>query len=83
MDWKPSQTGGHRGGAEVYRSETIELRADDRIRWTRNDTGLRLVNSGAAEVESIRNGRVSFRLEDGHRLELDKNNPQLRHLDHA
>ena len=83
VDWKPSEIGSRRGGTEVYRSEDIELRAGDRIRWTRNDAGLGLVNTGAAEVMGIRNGRVVFRLEDGRRLELDRSDAQLRHLDHA
>ena len=38
--WKPGEIGGRRGGSEVYRVEDIELRAGDRIRWTRNDAGL-------------------------------------------
>ena len=53
------------------------------FRWTRNDAGLGLVNSRTAEVAEIRDGRVTFRLEDGRKLELDNNDPQLRHLDHA
>jgi len=61
----------------------MELRAGDRIRWTRNDTGLGLVNSDTAEVASVRGGRVAFRLGDGRMLELGKNDPQMRHLDHA
>ena len=81
--WKPSEIGGRKGGTEVYRRESIELRAGDRIRWTRNDKGLGLVNSGAAEVMGIRNGRVTFRLEDGRRLTLTPGDPQLRHLDRA
>ena len=81
--WKPGEIGGRRGGSEVYRTEGIELRAGDRIRWTRNDAGLGLVNSRTAEVMSVANGRVSFRLEDGKQLELGRNDPQLRHLDHA
>ncbi|MYG52498.1 MAG: hypothetical protein F4204_09150 [Rhodospirillaceae bacterium] len=76
-------TGAKRGGVEVYRAEGIELRAGDRVRWTRNDIGLGLVNSGTAEVAAVRDGRVSFRLEDGRRLELGKGDLQLRHLDHA
>ena len=83
VPWKPSQIGTRKGGTEVYRSETIELRAGDRIRWTRNDAGLRLVNSGGAEVTGVRDGRVSFRLEDGRMIELGSSDPQLRHLDHA
>ena len=81
--WKPGEIGGRRGGSEVYRTEGIELRAGDRIRWTRNDAGLGLVNSRTAEVMSVANGRVAFRLEDGRELNLGKNDPQLRHLDHA
>ena len=81
--WKPSEIGGRRGGAEVYRPETIELRAGDRIRWTRNDADLGLVNSGAADVAGVRNGRVTFTLEDGGKLTLTPGDPQLRHLDHA
>ncbi len=81
--WKPEEIGGRRGGSEIYRAEEIELRAGDRIRWTRNDAGLGLVNSRTAEVLKVANGRVSFRLEDGKTLELGKGDPQLRHLDHA
>ena len=81
--WKPEEIGGRRGGSEIYRAEDIELRACDRIRWTRNDAGLGLVNSRSAEVLSVANGRVTFRLEDGKALELGRNDPQLRHLDHA
>ena len=77
--WKPSRS----GGTEVYRSEGIELRAGDRIRWTRNDASLGVVNSRTAEVLGVGNGRVAFRLEDGRRLELRPGGPQLRQLDHA
>ena len=81
--WKPDEIGGRRGGSEVYKVEDIELRAGDRIRWTRNDAGLGLVNSRTAEVLRVANGRVTFRLEDGKTLELGRGDPQLRHLDHA
>ena len=81
--WRPSEIAGRRGGSEVYRAEEIELRAGDRIRWTRNDAGLGLVNSRTAEVVAVKDGRVTFRLEDNKTLELGKGDPQLRHLDHA
>ena len=81
--WKPGQIGGQQGGSEVYKVEEIELRAGDRIRWTRNDAGLGLVNSRTAEVVAVKDGRVTFRLEDGKTLELGRGDPQLRHLDHA
>ncbi|MCY3772556.1 MAG: AAA family ATPase, partial [Gemmatimonadetes bacterium] len=81
--WRPAQVGGRSGGTEVYRSEGIELRAGDRVRWTRNDAGLGVVNSRTAEVLGVTNGRVAFRLEDGRRLDLRPGDRQLRHLDHA
>ena len=37
----------------------MELRAGDRIRWTRNDAGLGLVNSQTAEVPAVREVAVS------------------------
>ncbi len=83
VGWKPDMVGGRHGGVEVYRVDTMELRAGDRIRWTRNDRGLGVVNSGTAEVVGVRSGRVSFMLEDGRRIELERGDPQLRHLDHA
>ena len=81
--WEPNRIAARAGGVEVYRSEQIELRAGDRIRWTRNDAGLGLVNSGTAEVAAVRDGRVTFRLEDGRALDLAPGDPQLRHLDRA
>ena len=80
---KPAQIGGRRGGSEVYRPEGIELRAGDRIRWTGNDDGLGLVNSRTAEVAGMKDGRVTFLLEDGRKQELGAGDPQLGHVDHA
>ena len=81
--WEPNRIAARAGGVEVYRSEEIELRAGDRIRWTRNDAGLGLVNSGTAEVSAVRSGRIAFRLEDGRTLDLAPGDPQLRHVDRA
>ena len=57
--------------------------AADRVRWTSNDVGLGLVNSGTAEIAALRNGKVTFRLEDGRMLDLAPGDPQLRHVDCA
>ena len=76
----------------LYDTERIELRADDRIRWTRNRKAPRargthsqapdLVNGGEAEIVGIGHKRVRFR--DGERtFSLALGDPQLRHLDHA
>ena len=81
--WRPAKLAARSGGVEVYRSDTIELRAGDRIRWTRNDASLGLVNSATAEVAGVKDGTVSLRLEDGRTLDLRAGDPQLRHVDRA
>ena len=68
---------------DVYETRDLEIRAGDRIRWTRNDKVRGLVNGEHAEVEAITRERVRFRLSNGHGLSLKKDDPQLRHLDHA
>ena len=83
VSWKPGQVAGRQGGSEVYGAEPIELRAGDRVRWTRNDRDHGLVNSRTAEVVAVDGDRVSFRLEDGRALTLGRGERQLRHLDHA
>ena len=68
---------------EVYETRTIEIRAGDRIRWTRNDPARGLANGDRAEVVEIGPRRVSFRDEDGRAFALSRRDMQLRHLDHA
>ena len=81
--WEPNRLAARSGGVEVYRTDAIDLRAGDRIRWTRNDAGLGLVNSQTAEVAGVRDGRVTFRLEDGRMLDLAPGDPQLRNIGRA
>ena len=83
VPWEPERLAARTGGVEVYRGEDMELRTGDRIRWTRNDAGLGLVNSQTAEVAAVKNGAVTFRLEDGRRLDLSPGDPQMRHIDRA
>ena len=77
----------------LFDTERIELRAGDRIRWTRNRKAPKrrsggtppmpdLVNGGEAEIVEIGHRRVTFR--DGEEeFSLARSDPQLRHLDHA
>ena len=81
--WRPYQIAAAKDGVEVYRSEEMELRAGDRVRWTRNDPGSELVNGETAEVESIEKEGVRFWLENGKAAGLDEDDPQLRHMDRA
>ena len=81
--WQPHRLAGISGGVEVYRSETMELREGDRIRWTKNDAGLGLVNNRTAEVAGVKDRTVTFRLEDGRSFALHRSDPRLRHVDRA
>ena len=74
-------------------TERIELRAGDRVRWTRNRAAPParfghprapdLVNGGEAEIVEIGYKRVRFRDGEGREFNLALTDPQLRHLDHA
>ena len=81
--WEPRRLAARSGGVEVYRVEHMELRQGDKVRWTRNDPDLGLMNSQAAEVTEVRGGRVTFRVEDGRVLDMTSADPQLRHVDSA
>ena len=50
VEWKPVRIAAAKGGLEVYRSETMELRAGDRVRFTRNDPASGLTNGQVAET---------------------------------
>ena len=77
----------------VFDTDIIDIRAGDRIRWTRNRKAPRtrfghlqapdLVNGDTAEILSIDARRVHFMTEHGERTGLARSDPQLRHLDHA
>ena len=65
VPWEPGRLAARTGGVEVYRPEALELRQGDRIRWTKNDFALGLVNSQTAEVVEVKGDAATFRLEDG------------------
>ena len=77
----------------LYDTERIEVRAGERIRWTRNRKAPAprfghprqpdLVNGGEAEIVDIDRQRVLFRDDAGRTFPLRRKDPQLRHLDHA
>ncbi|MCY4551949.1 MAG: relaxase domain-containing protein [Defluviicoccus sp.] len=85
-DGKPRRirpAGSVRYRLEVYETREIELRAGDRIRWTRNDKERSLINGEKAEITEIARGRVRLALADGRTISLGADDPQLRHVDHA
>ena len=81
--WEPGRIAARTGGVEVYKVERMELRQGDKVRWTRNDPDLGLMNSQGAEVMSVSGGRVTFRIEDGRIFDMTTADSQLRHVDRA
>ena len=81
--WRPERIAAAKGGVEVYRSEAMELRRGDRVRFTRNDPASGLANGETATVESVERGGVLFRLDDGKLAKLGQHDAQLRHVDRA
>ena len=77
--------GGSATASELYETRPIELRAGDRIRWTRaqQGNGLELDNGTRATVRAIDRTHVHFQADDGAEYALARNEPQLHHLDHA
>ncbi|MDE0275585.1 MAG: relaxase domain-containing protein [Defluviicoccus sp.] len=67
----------------IHETARIHIRAGDRIRWTANDKVRGLVNGGEATVREIGSRRVRFDLANGETLTLRRDDPQLRHIDHA
>ena len=77
----------------LYDTQEIEIRAGDRIRWTRNrkapparfgrEPAPDLVNGEQATVVEISKRSVRFRMDDGRTCSISRNDPQLRHIDHA
>ena len=81
--WRPYEIAGAKGGVEVFRSEAMELRRGDRVRFTRNDPASGLANGETATVEAVYQDGVRFRLESGSLATLREHDPQLRHVDRA
>ena len=77
----------------LYDTGEIEIRAGDRIRWTRNrkapparfgwEPAPDLVNGEQATVVEIGRRSVRFRRDDGRTYLISRIDPQLRHIDHA
>ncbi|MDE0417105.1 MAG: relaxase domain-containing protein [bacterium] len=68
---------------DVFETDTIDVEAGDRIRWTRNHNESGLVNGATAVIEAIGHKAIVLDTDDGRRLKLDRGDPRLRHIAHA
>ena len=81
MDWRPEQTPAN--GIEVCEPRGLDVADGDVVRWTRNDESQRVLSSDVARIDQIDDERVQFTTEQGERVTLALDDPQLRYLDHA
>ena len=68
---------------DVYRPLKRELRAGDKIIWTRSDRHRELLSSSFAQVEKIENQAAQVVLENGKSLLLDPKDFSWSHFDHG
>ncbi len=68
---------------DVFETDSIDLRAGDRIRWTRNHNPSHLVNGATAVIETIGTTSLVLVTDDDRRLKMDLDDPRLRHIAHA
>ena len=68
---------------DVCATNRIRIRAGDRIRWTRNDDDRGLARFEQAAILAIDHHIVQLRTDDGRMLEIDQDDLQLRHIEHA
>lgn len=83
VDWHPRQWGA--GKAEVFEAKPMELRAGDRVQFTRNDRLTGRINGLHGTVSSIdaASNRATVTLRNGREQRLDLADPRDAHLRHA
>lgn len=83
--WNPNKIGAKRiGVVEVYAENKISLREGDKIVWKRNSKqNSKIINSELAIVKEINENGVLFKTAQDKDLFVEKNNPDLKHLDHG
>lgn len=81
LDWTPGQW----GQADAFIKAPQELRAGDRIEFSRNDHAAGRANGGQAEVISVDNSSQSAKIRDhrGSSATLDLNSTRDTHIRHA
>jgi conjugative relaxase-like TrwC/TraI family protein len=83
IDWRLRQWGAAQ--SQAFTAETIELRAGDKMQFTRNDRALGRVNGQQAEITAIdpSTRSATVRLAKGKAETLMLNNPRNQHIAHS
>ena len=83
IDWRLRQWGASH--AQVFTTEAIELRAGDKMQFTRNDRALGRINGQQGQIVAVDSGKrsVTLRLAGGKLEALALDNPRDQHIAHA
>jgi ATP-dependent exoDNAse (exonuclease V) alpha subunit len=83
IDWRLRQWGA--GQSQAFTAETIELRAGDKIQFTRNDRALDRINGEQAEITAIdpSTRSATVRLARGKVETLKLDDPRNQHIAHS
>jgi conjugative relaxase-like TrwC/TraI family protein len=82
IDWRPRQWGG--ANMQAFESKPLELRAGDKVQFTRNDRELGRVNGQRTEVISVDTANSTARIKSGRQTEtLRLDDARDRHIRHA
>lgn len=68
---------------EVYRPQSLDLKAGDKVMWSRNFKADGIRNGQRATLYSTNDKEFVFELENQQKLTLPKNHPALKHLDYG
>ncbi len=72
-----------RGNVQVFEKRTLQLAVGEKIRFTKNSkNNENIVNGGEAQILSISEKKIIFEMSDGNKMKINKNDPDLQHLDH-
>ncbi len=68
---------------QLFDKRTLQLALGERIRFTKNSKNNKnIINSKEATITSISQNKITFEMSDGNKMKINKNDPDLQHLDH-
>lgn len=82
IDWRPRQWGG--ANVQAFEAKSIELRAGEKVQFTRNDRALGRVNGQRADIVSVDPVGNTAQVKSGRQVEtLSLDEARDRHIRHA
>ncbi len=68
---------------QVFERRILQLAVGEKIRFTKNSkNNENIVNGSEAQIVSISEKKITFKIANGSEIKLNKNDPDLQHIDH-